>query len=63
MNAATGELNNLHKLYLQCVDKEMANYLQSAQARTETATEFCPDEKKAYFASMQKNFPHQYANV
>jgi len=64
MNAATGELNHLHKTYLQCVDKEITNYLAAdAAARTAPATEFCTDEKKAYFAGMKRLFPHQYNNV
>ena len=41
----------------------MTNYLSSAQARTEKVTEFCTDEKQAYFASIQKNFPGQFANI
>ena len=64
MNAATGELNGLHKVYLQCVDKEMSHYLSSAQVRADSkATEFCAADKQAYLASMKSGFPHQYANV
>ena len=41
MNAATSEVNSLHKTYLRCVDTEMTNYLSNSQARTGNTTEFC----------------------
>ena len=62
MNAATGELNNLHKIYLQCVDKEITNYLATPAPRAGT-TEFCAAEKTAYLAGMKRNFPQMYENV
>jgi len=64
MNAATGELNNLHKVYVKCVDEKMTAYLTNAAARSENKdTEFCPKEKDAYFTYMKANFAHQYENI
>ena len=62
MNAATGEVNSLHKTYLKCVDAQMKEYLNNPAVRG-TTTEFCAEEKDAYFSAMKKNFPHQYQNV
>ena len=61
MNASTGELNNLHKTYLKCVDEKMTAYLNGK--REEKETEFCTKEKDAYFAYMKVNFEHQYTNI
>jgi hypothetical protein len=64
MNAATGELNNLHKVYVKCVDEKMSAYLTNPQARSENKdSEFCPQEKNAYFTYMKANFAHQYENI
>ena len=42
MNANTGELNNLHKQYLKCVDAKMTEYLSNPAVRQENKeTEFC----------------------
>ena len=59
MNAATGELNNLHKAYVKCVDEKMTAYLSNAAARAESKeTEFCSQEKDAYYSYMKANFAH-----
>ena len=62
MNAATGEVNALHKVYLKCVDVQMKEYLKNPAVRG-TTVEFCANEKDAYFTAMKDRFPHQYANV
>ena len=63
MNAATGELNNLHKVYVKCIDEKMTAYLKNPSARDSKETEFCATEKDAYFAYMKANFAHQYENI
>ena len=64
MNAATGELNNLHKVYVKCIDEKMTAYLTNPAARAETKeVEFCAQEKDAYFSYMKANFAHQYENI
>ena len=64
MNVPTGELNNLHKTYLKCVDEKMTAYLGSAELRAEKKDdEFCATEKDAYYAYMKVNFLHQYNNI
>lgn len=64
MNAATGDLNNLHKTYLKCVDEKMTAYLTSSAARAENKeTEFCATEKDAYYGYMKVNFASQYNNI
>jgi hypothetical protein len=35
MNAATGELNNLHKVYVKCIDEKMTAYLSNPAVRAE----------------------------
>ena len=62
MNAATGQLNSLHKDYLKCVNEKMSEFLSKPSTRKD-ATEFCQDEKKAYFMHMKSEFPHQYKNI
>ena len=64
MNAATAEVNAAHKAYLQCVDKQMTDYLKNPSLRAGgTVTEFCGTERQSYLATMKANFPHQYENL
>ena len=64
MNAATAEVNKAHKLYLQCVDKTMTEYLSNAQLRRDSKeAEFCVPEKQEYLSAMKTNFPRQFDNL
>ena len=64
MNAATSEVNKAHKLYLQCVDKTMTEYLSNSQVRRDNKeAEFCVPEKQDYLETMKSNFPHQFETL
>jgi len=60
MNSNVSQMNTLHKAYIKCVDKEMSAYLSGAN---KGVTEFCTDQKNAYFSHMKDHFPHQFNNI
>ena len=61
MNADHATLNNLHKLYLKCVEDKITEFVAGGQARAES--EFCASEKANYFRFMQEKFKTEYDNI
>ena len=49
-NSASGELNNLHREYLRCVNNKMKEFLaqptENVNANTDYAKEWCSTEKQ-----------------
>lgn len=63
MNGPTENgLQDLYKKYVYCVDKIMADFVNSRPLEVKTQ-EWCPEEKKAYFEYMRMNFRTQYDNI
>jgi hypothetical protein len=66
-NSARGELNNLHREYLRCVNKNMKEFLSQPADNTNSstgyATEWCAEDKKKYLNFMASNFKTEYENL
>ena len=59
-NAKYNELAGLYKTYLNCVDGQLTNYLNSSE---QAAGEWCGAEKTAYLEFMKVNYKTQYENL
>ena len=66
-NSTRGELNNLHREYLRCVNNKMTEFLaqptENVNANTDYAKEWCTTEKNQYFNFMSSNFKTEYENL
>ena len=66
-NSARGELNNLHREYLRCVNNKMKEFLaqpaENVNANTDYAKEWCATEKQQYFNYMSSNYKTEYENL
>ena len=58
-------MNRLHSAYLGCVNKKMTEFLQDKEGTSEVRkeTEWCLEEKRAYFNYMKGNLRTEYDNI